>query len=263
MAISKTTLTAIQKTGAAVHNLKLSLRTEVKKYSDRLSKALSSNVDGNVFALLEGPEISTWKSVGQLSKMVEAIEADLVTAYKYATDLVSGPKQTVAKTPKSSKTKAKTATPNKAAPKAKAKTTARQGVSNPEKLLAQLNSVLSSDSFTALNQTELTKATGIPTGSISAAIKKLTDAGDIVKGQDGGYKLAKKAAVSAPKSASAAKTPSAKIAKKAIAKKPAAKKAPKKTPVKKAATVIVPNADAAQSDPAVAVAVPETQASAS
>jgi ribosomal protein S25 len=258
MAISKTTLAAIQKTGAAVHNLKLSLRTEVKKYSDRLSKALSSNVDGNVFDLLEGTEISTWKSVGQLSKMVEAIEADLVTAYKYATDLVSGPKQTVAKTPKASKTKAKTATANKAAPKAKAKTSAHQGASNPEKLLAQLNTVLSSDTFSALNQTELTKATGIPMGSISAAIKKLTETGAIVKGPDGSFKLAKKVAASAPQSAPAAKTPSSKAAKKS-----AAKKAPKKTSVKKAATVIAPNADAAQSEPAVAVAVPETQASAS
>ena len=262
MAISKSTLTAVQKTGAAAHNLKLMLRAEAKKYSDRLSKALTSSIDHTVFDLLEGPEVEHWKGVGKLSKMIEAVEADLVAAFKYASDLVSGAHQTSAKGRKAAKgAKVKTATAKKAAPKARA--SANRGPSNPEKLLAQLNKVLSADTFAVLKQTELSKATGIPMGSISAAIKKLTDTGDIVQGKDGGFKLGKKAAAPVVDSTVVAKTAVAKALKKVAVKKEApAKKAAKKPAAKKVA-VEAPKVAAALTEPVVAVAAPEASASAS
>jgi len=38
----------------------VALRSEAKKYADRLSKALSDCADGHVFELLDGPHVNNW-----------------------------------------------------------------------------------------------------------------------------------------------------------------------------------------------------------
>lgn len=223
MAISKTTLAAIQKTGSFATNLKLALQAETKKYADRLSKALSTNANGNALELLDGVEITNWKSVAKLTKMVDAIEAELNSAIKFATALVTGTPPaaavTVEKAPQVAVAKVKVAPAKKAAPKSQSKAPVGRGA-NAEKLLAELTSMLSSGEFTVLKQTELAKSTGIPLGSMTAALKKLTEAGDLVLGKNSGYKLGKKKATSAAKAAVAAVMP-AKTEAKSATKSPA------------------------------------------
>ena len=221
MAISKATLAAIQKTSTFAHNLKSALQAETKKYSDRLSKALSTNANGNAFELLDGPEITNWKSVGKLAKMVDAIEAELSSAFKFASDLVNGTPQVAAKGPQVTAAQAKAAPAKKAAPTAGVKVSVGRGGANAEKLLAQLSSTLSSDEFTVLKPTALAKTTSIPLGSMTATLKKLTETGDLVLGKNGGYKLGKKKAAPAAKAAAAVKP--AKTAAKSAAKSPALK----------------------------------------
>ena len=61
---------------------------------------------------------------------------------------------------------------------------------NAAKLLQHLKTLLDADKFTVINQTAVGQATGIPLGSMTAAIKKLTEGGEIVAGPSGGFKLA-------------------------------------------------------------------------
>jgi len=266
MAISKATLAAIQKTGAFAHNLKLALQAETKKYSDRLSKALSSNANGNAFELLDGPEIANWKSVGKLAKMVDAIEAELNSAFKFASDLVTGAPQASEKGPQIPVAEVKAAPARKAAPKAQAKATTGRGGANTEKLLAQLSSTLNSDEFTVLKQTALAKTTSIPLGSMTAALKKLTENGDLVLGKNGGYKLGKKKVSPAAKAAVVAVKP-AKTAVKSAAKSPAPKATVALTLGAAAPKVAAPKAENVarqpkQTKPAVSAAKPAAKATA-
>lgn len=273
MALSKSTLAAIQKTGTVAHNLKLALKSETKKYSDRLSKALSSKTDSKVLELLEGADIAQWKGVGKLSQMIDAIEADLVSAFKFASELMTGESKMAKKALKAKKAKANAPAAKKASTKTRAKSAGQDGLSNADKLLAQLKSVLSTDAYAPLKQTQLAKAAGIPLGSISAAIKKLVANGDIVQGKDGGFKLSKKVGVpatdAAPQTAPASvKAPKKVAAKKTVAKtamtkaEPVAKVAAKKRAVKKAAATAVAQVTAEQAAPAAVVETPAATGSA-
>lgn len=60
---------------------------------------------------------------------------------------------------------------------------------NPTKLLSHLAGVLSPDEFTAFSQTVAAKATAIPLGSMTAAIKKLLQSGRITAGPNASFKL--------------------------------------------------------------------------
>ena len=60
---------------------------------------------------------------------------------------------------------------------------------NSTKLLSHLAGVLSTDEFTAFSQTAAAKATAIPLGSMTAAIKKLLESGRITAGPNASFKL--------------------------------------------------------------------------
>jgi outer membrane biosynthesis protein TonB len=63
-------------------------------------------------------------------------------------------------------------------------------VSNADKLLDYLATTLNAESFIAVNLKTTTEATGIPMGSINAAIKKVMELGKVLTDGNGGYKLA-------------------------------------------------------------------------
>ncbi|MDD2924095.1 hypothetical protein [Rhodoferax sp.] len=68
---------------------------------------------------------------------------------------------------------------------------------NAAKLLQHLESVLNAQTFTEINQTAVSQATGIPMGSMTAALKKLVQTGHLKTGTNGSLKLAKPAAAMA------------------------------------------------------------------
>lgn len=114
------------------------------------------------------------KSVKLASKTV-AVQADLT-----ATDVVAKPKKNAAtKKTKVSKPKA-TGTSGKATAPS----------SNSDKLFSYFERTLSPSEFSAVSQTAVAKETGIPLGSMTAAIKKLIETGRVTAAPDGKLKLA-------------------------------------------------------------------------
>ena len=88
----------------------------------------------------------------------------------------------------------------KAAAKPKAKTAAKKVSAktagavtlgaNPTKVLRHLETLLNANDFTVISQTAVSKETGIPLGSMTAATKKLMETGHLLAGPSGSFKLA-------------------------------------------------------------------------
>ena len=62
--------------------------------------------------------------------------------------------------------------------------------SNAAKLLKHLRGVLSTKGFASVNQSAVSKATGIPLGSMTASLKRLVAAGHVQANHTGMFKLA-------------------------------------------------------------------------
>lgn len=95
---------------------------------------------------------------------------------------------------KAEKKAAPSKTKTKAVKKANGPVAARPLGGNAAKLRQHLDTLLNTNDFVALNQTEASQATGIPMGSMTAALKKLIEGGQVVAGPSGSFKLT----VSAP-----------------------------------------------------------------
>ena len=68
---------------------------------------------------------------------------------------------------------------------------------NPTKVLRHLETLLNVNDFTVISQTAVSKETGIPLGSMTAATKKLLETGHLVAGPSGSFKLVNAPTVSA------------------------------------------------------------------
>lgn len=132
-------------------------------------------------------------------------------------------------------------------------TPALQG--NPAKLLSHLSKVLNTDKFEHINQTALAKSTGIPLGSMTAAITRLVNAGQLVAGSQGSYKLAKVTVKAAQKRPAKAK---ASVAAPAKTPTPASTTAPASTATPATAPATTPAPTTAQPD-VKAIAATEAQ----
>lgn len=69
---------------------------------------------------------------------------------------------------------------------------------NPVKLLAYFARTLNTNDFSAVNQTMTAQETGIPLGSMTAALKRLLETGRILSGPNGSLKLAAAEPVASP-----------------------------------------------------------------
>ncbi|WP_114971345.1 hypothetical protein [Rhodoferax ferrireducens] len=275
MSLSSSTLSAIQKTGAAAFTADEKLKSAVKEYAERVHTAMAANP----YNLGNDALIEDWKTVARLSKTMAGIEAEIKKIFQVAIELTGEDQPSVVRTPalatptraakkvavspeavtptaatapaKKAKQKSKPVTPVSAAPtrstepsvaapsdlaptdvviKSKKKTpktsaakstqspivaatvktvktkkvvkpvkaakvaslstNSQELVGNAAKLMTHLASLLNSNEFTELNQTTAANETGIPLGSMTAAIKKLLDTGRIVAGPTGSFKLA-------------------------------------------------------------------------
>jgi hypothetical protein len=128
---------------------------------------------------------------------VVSAKAKPVKAVKSKAAPKSAPKAVVKAVPKvASKVKALA----KPKAKAKAKTTVKKVSAktagpvtlgaNPTKVLRHLETLLNANDFTVISQTAVSKETGIPLGSMTAATKKLMETGHLVGGPSGSFKLA-------------------------------------------------------------------------
>lgn len=223
MSVSTSTLSAIQKVGAAAFTADEKLKAAVKKYAERVNDAMVANPYG----LGNNTLFETWKVLARLSQTMAGIEQELKKVYLVASELaaddhpdgvqvlsLAAPAPSVAA--KSNKRDAaptdvriksrKTPMPATTV-KAKVKTiavkrdvnsaTASVPTGNALKLMQHLQGVLNANAFTALNQTAVASATGIPMGSMTAALKKLIAGGHLIAGPSGSFQLVASQPVSA------------------------------------------------------------------
>lgn len=204
MSLNKELLASLQKAGAAVFEADAQLKLAVLSYGERVQTAVGSNP----FHLGNDTLFENWKMVARLSQTVAAMEADLKNVYQMAGALSdvepSLPELMPALSAPAPQAPAETASPlatdsRLAATDVKIKRKKRASVakpapasplpSNADKLLKHLRYVLKTKSFAPVNQTAVAKATGIPLGSMTAALRRLVVAGRLLANDAGQFKL--------------------------------------------------------------------------
>ena len=225
MSLSTSTLSAIQKVGAAAFTADEKLKAAVKKYAERVNDAMVTNPYG----LGNNTLFETWKVVARLSQTMAGIEEELKKVYLVASELAAddhpdgvqvlslaapapsvvakADKRDVAPTDVRVKSKKKPLPPKAVKAKVKVQVIAAKPEANTStplvltgnalKLMQHLQGVLNANAFTALNQTEVASATGIPMGSMTAALKKLMAGGHLIAGPSGSFQLVASQPVSA------------------------------------------------------------------
>lgn len=206
MSLNKELLAALQKAGAAVFDADAQLKLAVKSYGERVQAA----VGANPFHLGNDTLFENWKMVARLSKTVAAMEEDLKNVHQMASALSdvepSLPELVTALSAPAPDAAAEMASPpaqdsSLAATDVKIKrkkkvAAAKPGPalasplpSNADKLLMHLKYVLKTKGFAPVNQTAVAKATGIPLGSMTAALKRLVASGRLQANDAGQFKL--------------------------------------------------------------------------
>lgn len=223
MSVSTSTLSAIQKVGAAAFTADEKLKAAVKKYAERVNDAMVANPYG----LGNNTLFETWKVLARLSQTMAGIEQELKKVYLVASELaaddhpdgvqvlsLAAPAPSVAAkssnrdaAPTDVRIKSRKTPMPATTVKAKVKTiavkrdvnsaTASVPTGNALKLMQHLQGVLNANAFTALNQTAVASATGIPMGSMTAALKKLMAGGHLIAGPSGSFQLVASQPVSA------------------------------------------------------------------
>lgn len=220
MSLSSATLSAIQQAGSAAYAADTELKNAVKDYAARVNAAMSANPYG----LGNDALFENWKVVARLSQTISGIEEELKKVYRVASELIADDQPSVRELPALAapkrpsagqalgrqqdltttdvvvKQKKKTAASKTRKLKTKANsrpakptgtaTSPMELAGNAAKLLQHLKTLLDADKFTVINQTAVGQATGIPLGSMTAAIKKLTASGAVMAGPTGSFKLA-------------------------------------------------------------------------
>lgn len=147
------------------------------------------------------PVVQAFKPAASTKRTAKkAVKAPAKAKSVAAVEVVSA-KTLPVKAVKAVKAKAepKVAVKAKAIAKPKAKTVAKKAKAkatgpvtlgaNPTKVLRHLENLLNVNDFTVISQTAVSKETGIPLGSMTAATKKLMETGFLVAGPSGSFKL--------------------------------------------------------------------------
>jgi hypothetical protein len=213
MSLSKTTLSTIQQAGAAVFAADAELKNSVKDYAQRVNTAMASNP----FGLGNDALFENWKLVARLSQTMAGIEEELKKVHALASELtdddgladhtlpaLSAPLAAQPSAPELLVATAADIAPTDVVAKAGQKKVARKALAkkpalasppvlggNPTKLLRHLQRLLNTRDFMAVNLSAAGLATGIPAGSVNAAVKKLLEIGLLLAGPGGRFKLAK------------------------------------------------------------------------
>ena len=230
MPLSTSTLNALQKVGAAAFTAEERLKKDVKEYAERVHAAIAKNPyslgndtlieNWKVAARLSHTLLGIEKELNEVYQVAsQLIDDDQPTvsevpalaaptrsvgkgvAHKAASVKVKMKNKSVKLASKAENFRADlTATealvkPRKNAATKKSKSagasqkTAKRG-SNPDKLFFYFERSLSPNEFSAVSQTAVAKETGIPLGSMTAAIKKLIESGRVTAAPNGSLKLA-------------------------------------------------------------------------
>lgn len=206
MSLNKELLATLQKAGAAVFDADAQLKLAVRSYGERVQAA----VGANPFHLGNDTLFENWKLVARLSQTVAAMEQDLKNVYQMASAMsdvepalpelmttlaapapAAGAEAASPQLPDSSlaATDVKIKRKKKAVAAKPGPALASPLPSNADKLIKHLRYVLKTKGFAPVNQTAVAKATGIPLGSMTAALRRLVASGRLQANDAGQYKL--------------------------------------------------------------------------
>jgi hypothetical protein len=214
MSLSKTTLSAIQQAGQALHKATVVVADAVRSQAEHMVATVASQP-----FQAEGEQAFTnFKMLARLSQDLLTLEDQLKTLYAAASDLASPEMDVVAALPHSSarvrtaasaaedvaedvvvkpnptrrtKVTSKPASPvatkpvSKAAAKKAAKTITL--TVNDNKVLQFMKSVLKPGESSALTGTVISKGAGLPLGSVGISVKKVLASGAVKKSGRGTY----------------------------------------------------------------------------
>ena len=194
MSSSTSALSALQKAGMAISEADAELKNAVNEYALRVNAAIASSpYNQEIDALFDH-----WKVMARLSQSMTGIEEELRKVSQSVSALMTNdqpvleqviPVVTTADVTEPVAARPIDTEPTDAVIKKHKKTLPPVG--NAAKLLKSLENLLTTKSFTLISQTQVSHETGIPLGSMTAALKQLIQNGRITVGPTGGYKLAK------------------------------------------------------------------------
>ena len=227
MSFPVSTIDAIQRAGAAVFEADAQLKALTQDYAQRVHAAVLANP----YHLGNDSLFDHWKTVARMSQTLSSMEEELRKIYQLAGDIggdqepaaavpvlaapaqvlpvevveqlnvtdvrIKKPRKTASQKPSrqragaeaSAVASAHVSTPARSSVRRSPPAMAAHG--NAARLLAYFERVLDAGRFLPVNQTAASKATGIPLGSMSAAMRKLLNEQHLLAGPSGQFKLAR------------------------------------------------------------------------
>ena len=211
MSLSKTTLTAIQNAGQAMHEATVVVSAAVRDQAEHMVNTIATLP----FESHAEQAFANFRGLARLSQDLQTLEEQMRGLYTSATELASPAMDVVAALPHvSSKrtaegkataedavvkpaTARRSSKPVKKAKKAKSNAAADKPQSplsghltpNDSQLMEYLKTALNTTDLTGLTGTTMAKGSGLPLGSIGISIKKLIETGAVIRGGRGTYKL--------------------------------------------------------------------------
>lgn len=198
MAITPSSIQALQAAGQAVDAARLEFMGQTKDLNERVAAAMAANP----FAIENDGLYEAWKRVSRISHDLQQVEAQLRGLYTAASELVGFgtvevkyAKSAPRLLPPSSVVEQMVADvePKKGRRrvKVKARASKRGGKStNTDLLTRYLRKVLNHKKPVRLTLVQMTEGTGIPSGSIHAALKAVLEVGVVRLDGPGNYLLA-------------------------------------------------------------------------
>jgi hypothetical protein len=193
MPLATPTLAAIQTAGAAVFAAEAELKAAVQHHADQVHAAMRDTpFDAGNDGLFED-----WKTAARLAQALARIEAELRQVYALAASLdgpgLAAPAPLPALAAPASQVEllrdiSATDVRIKKVPARPAAPSVLRG--NPAKVLARLQQILPARGALKVNRSSLARDSGLPKGSINAALTQLARQGHIVLGRAGELRLA-------------------------------------------------------------------------
>ena len=209
MASNNPTLASVQQAGQAVSTARQQLHNQLQRQVEKLATVVAAQPFGpdadRAYAQL--------RAVARMTQELQSIEDQLVQVYQAAAQfeeaqdiqvLVALPRHGSKTTPNSSENvvDAKEVQPHRRTPKPrevkpsraqrKAAAPAKRSTgstNNEDRLLAGLRKQLNRRSWTPMTQSQMAQVTGLPQGSVGAALKRVIASGRVIVGEQGQYRL--------------------------------------------------------------------------
>ena len=200
MTIKMSTIAQLQKAGQAVHDASVSLGRDAQTANEALQKALQQAMQAKRDDAQTESIFTQWKTLAKVSQEVAQMEAALREVFVACTALASAKE---AQSKVAAGRKGRPAAPEAAAaglvakqkpkkkvgrpPKANVPGVPREG--NEQKLMEYFGTILNATELKQVHHLDITKATGIPSGSIAATIKRLVGKKLLEAGRRGALRL--------------------------------------------------------------------------